>query len=537
MVGKQSYVLMVFLSYLIYNWGKGWFTCTKPMLPSEKTMMCSLDDCRFEFADKGRAYYNENVDIMGCFFIRIFAYSYAGGVICIDYEKVTFNITSSTFVNCSSSQNGGAIYCNLYLSSYLKKICAYSCLCGPFNYGHRVGHFASILALQNNYLEHGSISTCSYMMRGVFAFHMSEGNQSVSNTNCSMNRSIRKSGINLMNSKLSRCSFCTFSNNNVTEYGLIDLRYSTGQMMRVNIIHNMNPNNHYILSSYESRVKLFDCVFDMNQGCLFYVDSSLLEVSNCFIYHLGNITNSRTITLINNSFTKMATHQFQFYKSNFCHADNPLPDQTPLVTLCISMTFFQTLNESPVVTPQNTPKSSPKITLIETLKKTQKETVKNTQNQTPLITPERTLVNTQMRTPERTIVDTLNQTPMGTHERTIVDTPNPSPLMTTIEKTVLESISETLMNSFEQINEVESTQVFLLMTNGIIIIILSIVFGFLIIYFYQKNQMKDDSSSLKSESFNKPSLNNELEMRTTTIAAVVNNTGNIQYYAPDRVFL
>jgi len=103
-------------------------------------------------------------------------------------------------------------------------------------------------------------------------------------------------------------------------------------MSFANIVHNDSPDPAIICVSGGSYPNMEYCVFDMNSGTLFKVESGILEVSHSFISHTGSISASTPVlTNDNNTFSKRSTYQIVYFSSHYCNADYT-PPNTPAIT-------------------------------------------------------------------------------------------------------------------------------------------------------------------------------------------------------------
>ena len=277
-----------------------------------------------EIIDQGRSYYQMNINISYCFFTRYSQYIGNGGVIFVEGNSYSMNIVCSMFYNCFCSNHGGAIFFNSS-NSYLRMICSNACSCGASYYDN----FAYIQAFQMNQIEYLSASYCSHFPSGYSSFCIESGNQGVCNTNSSMNKAYRGAGIFISSSISFTSSYCTFSNNNVSNSICICFFSESGtiSMSNANIVNNNSPLTRGIVFVYGagSRMMMY-CIFYNNQNKLFCIASGSLEVSNSFIYHSESFsTRTAVSTSINNSFTRVLTYQIEFFNSHHCNADMPVP--------------------------------------------------------------------------------------------------------------------------------------------------------------------------------------------------------------------
>jgi len=324
--------------------------------------------CESESIDQGRSYVDKSINISDCFFKRYSSYSGNGGVIYVTVSSYSVNINYSMFYNCVCSHNAGAVYISSS-NSCLRMICANKCSCGATY----VCHFALLVVTQINQVEYLSISNCSHTTSGNNPIRLESGNQSVDNTNISMNHASTVSGIWIYSPSSFISSHCTFSNNKVSNYVCIYLHSTSGtiSMSYANIVHNNSPSIGVVYAWGVGSRKMMYCIFQNNQNTLFNLESGSLEVSHSFIDHSASFsTSTAVLTSNNNSFTNRITYQLQFFKSYYCNAQLPVPVPSPM------RTFFEM--QTPVISPEKSPIRSIEETLSMTYKRTIKETPKET---------------------------------------------------------------------------------------------------------------------------------------------------------------
>jgi len=404
--------------------------------------------CESERIDQGRSYYNENISISNCFFTRSLSYSGIGGVIYVNGGSYSMNINYSMFYNCVCFGNGGAIYF-FSSNSYLRMICANSCSCGAYYFGH----FAYLIASQVNHMEYLSVSNCSHTTSGYRSIHLYTGNQKADGTNSSMNNAYWGSGICIDYPSSFTSSHCTFSNNKVSD-SICMYFYSTSgtiSMSYSNIVHNNCPNayNGVVFVEGAGSRKMMYSIFLNNQNTLFCVYEGSLEVSHSFIYHSASFsTRTAVSTSNNNSFTNTITYQLQFFESYYCNVELPVPVPSQMSTPTFAPT--KTFEKSPIRSLEETKR----ITNVETLRMTYESTIDQTIRETIMNTPEDTLMNTL----EITLFNTLEETPLNTPEDTPLNTPEETPL-NTLEDTLFNTPEETPSNTLEDtlFNTLEDT--------------------------------------------------------------------------------
>ena len=289
--------------------------------------------CDNEHTDQGRSYYNMSIDIYDCYFSRLLVFSGNGGVIYVDGGSYSMNVNYSMFYNCACSNHGGAIYF-FSSNSNIRMVCANRCSCGNSSVCN--GHFAIVSASQKNLVEYLSVSKCSHTTSGYCSIYLQIGNQRADNTNSSMNNVMQYSGIRTWSPSSFTSTYCTFSNNNVSEYICMNFYSTSGtiSMSYANIVHNNSPSGYGIINvNGEGLRMMMYCIFKNNQDFLFCVLAGSLEVSHSFIDHSSSfcLTNSVS-TVTNNSFINRITYQIQFFHSHHCNADLALIDRTPMIT-------------------------------------------------------------------------------------------------------------------------------------------------------------------------------------------------------------
>jgi len=281
--------------------------------------------CLNESISQGVSYSASDINISDCFFSRSSHYAGNGGVIFVISGSYSMYINNSMFYNCSSSLNGGAIF--FYSSnSCLGMICAHSCSATSLY------HFAYIKTSQVNQLEYLSVSKCSHTTSGDRTICLDSGNQTIDNTNSSMNNANQCSGIYTYTPSSFTSSHCTFSNNKVSNSICVFFFSIIGtiSMSYANIVHNNSPSYGVVFANGGGSRKMMYCIFQNNQNTLFCVLSGSLEVSHSFIDHSGSLSTSIAVsTATNNTFTNRMTYQLQFFNSLHCNTDNPQKTNDP----------------------------------------------------------------------------------------------------------------------------------------------------------------------------------------------------------------
>jgi len=271
--------------------------------------------CNSPTISQGRSYIDTNVDISDCFFSRSVLYNGDGGVIYISGSSYVMSITYSMFFNCCSTR-GGAIYFDAK-SSVLNKICS-SKSSAP------IYQFAYISTSDNNNVDYLSNSLCN-SLDGDQSFIMYRGNQRIENNNFSLNNGLKVSGIIIHTPVTCASKFCTISKNNASERICMLLYHNSGTISYSNIIHNNSPVSYGVLTTWnDGSTQLTYCILINNEDTLFYVQTGMVELLHCCIFHQGNFSSSNQVTTSNNNtFTKQNTYIIQFFSSHHCLTDTP----------------------------------------------------------------------------------------------------------------------------------------------------------------------------------------------------------------------
>jgi len=289
-------------------------------IKNKKSLICvGLDSLSL---NQARLHFEIDFSVSHCTFFRSTQYSGEGGVIYVFGGSYAMNISYSMFFYCSCNSHGGAI-CFSSTNSSIKYICASKCYCrAADNY---YGQFAFITATISINVEYLSLSNCSYTFSGEAPLRIDKGNQRVDNTNSSMNYAFEVSGIGIWCPSSLASSYCTYSNNKVSNGFCVYLYTNFGTISYTNIVHNNSPVGGVVVNDGGGSPKFYYCIFDMNQNTLFCVASGGLEVSHSFISLTGALSGSIAVSIANNnSLSKKQTYQVQFFNSFYCNTDIPL---------------------------------------------------------------------------------------------------------------------------------------------------------------------------------------------------------------------
>jgi len=300
-------------------------------LPANPIILKAILVCESESIEQGRSYFNSSIDISHCYFSRSVASSIDGGVIFISGGSYSMSVKYSMFYFCIA-KNYGAIYFDSSCS-ILRMICANRCSCGISN----SYHFAILITSQENQVEYLSISNCSYSTDGYRSFCLVKGSQRIDNTNSSMNNAIQNSGIVVSSPSTYTSSFCTLSNNKVSDSICFNFNTASGTitMLFGIFVHNNSPSWGVVYNNGAGSRKMMYCIFQNNHNYLFSVRDGSLEVSHSFIDHSESSFSISTpvSALTNNSFTFRMTYKCEFFKSHHCNAEMPLIVHKPMNTI------------------------------------------------------------------------------------------------------------------------------------------------------------------------------------------------------------
>jgi len=310
------------------------------------------------------------ISISDCFFSRSSMINGDGGVIRILRSSIncSMSVSYSMFYNCLCSQKGGAIHFITSGNYSLKMICANRCTTSNY-----YGQFAYFEVPNENQIEYLSASSCSNTTTGYSALYLKNGNQCLVNSNISMN-SANAYGVIASNYPLCFiCSYCTVSNNNVSNKICMYFLSNNGTISYANIVQNNSPNGNGVLFFYGGSSDFQYCTFYQNYNALFSVESATLIMSHCLLSHISVFSSSKAtvLTSTNNSIDTLEpldyrqTYQIQFFISHYCNADNPLPIQTPK----------KTNEETPMITPDITNMKTLEYTPMNTPHESHKETI------------------------------------------------------------------------------------------------------------------------------------------------------------------
>jgi len=287
--------------------------------------------CVLPNISSGRSYSGNNVAIENCIFVRTNVFSGNGGVI---YISGSWFLSSynCVYYYCSCTKYGGAIY--FWSSSFdLLNNCAFRCF-SPKSF-----HFAYLVGYNDNKVRYISISSCSDTSIGDRPIQVDQGNSVISNTNSSLNCAVITSGFSIAFCANFQCSYCTLSNNNVSDYVMFLLYHTKGHVSFCNILHNNSPLKYGVIYYVSGTYNLDYTIINNNMNILFYGDKGTLQLSHSYIFHAEPFSND--ILLTNNSITQYPSYLVSFFATLFCSTD--FPSMTPARTyieFCFSLAII-----------------------------------------------------------------------------------------------------------------------------------------------------------------------------------------------------
>jgi len=267
--------------------------------------------------EQGRHYYESNLNISNCFFSRIQEFDGDGGVIFCTKECFQMILTKITFLNCSCSNVGGAVF-SLCRNSNSSMICAN--MCSAMN----IGQFA-YFKLNNNH-EFMSVSRCSDSQKGSYSILFENGNVQLTNMNSSLNRVHMCSCLASCYPASYSCNWSTFANNYAYESSCLLFERNSGVNIFINIVNNNSPHDNGVIYLFDnSAIDFIYCAFINNQDTLFFITTFRLKVINSVISHHCNLSIGPLIQSNISDFKE--TYKIPHFKTKYCHADVNIDDQ------------------------------------------------------------------------------------------------------------------------------------------------------------------------------------------------------------------
>ena len=240
--------------------------------------------------------------------------------------SLSLNINLCTFINCSCSNNGGAIYFYCSSNFFIKNSCGNNCYSSTNHVWAQFGYFRTGDNINYNLIfEQLSISKCPNHGIGYGSLYLYSGNQSINSLNCSKNYILHTSGFISNYCNRLNCQFSTFFNNTATLAICLDYRFGSNDRISkyLNIILNNSPSHWGVIYSEYSIISLLNCIFQQNQNILFSNDQGTIKIENCLINHISNSLSNGILQLINstNSNIFYQTLNLQHFITYFCDSE------------------------------------------------------------------------------------------------------------------------------------------------------------------------------------------------------------------------
>jgi len=257
-----------------------------------------------------------------------------GGSLCLEMHQGDLYIEESTFFNCSSIEDGGAMY--ILLSGqhvfYLCYVCGAHCISGP----SKQGQFGCFLSENKNesLIECISIAACSHHWEGKrsICFSILGGNQSISNLNCSSCRIHSISSLSIESTSFFSGEFLNIVDNYAESHMGILLGgwQSAPSISYMNCVRNCSPLLCGILcASGGVKGYVSQSVFVDNDNTLFFTSRlSIMFISNSSVRHSDHMTDGK-IELIYMKPDSLPTIAFSHYSTYFCFAEAPIQIPVP----------------------------------------------------------------------------------------------------------------------------------------------------------------------------------------------------------------
>ena len=288
----------------------------------------------FQINSNNRYYTNlnlENFFIFSCFFLRFNTYvgngdsshssstsnSYNYGGIIYIYEIIShFYLLEVTFLNCSCTGRGGAIFFHVITkesSSFLNKVCGFECWT-PINSYYPFGEI-NVFNNKNNNISFLSISkTTPFFGYSNECFYLYEGKQFLNNFNSSFNKVKTGSSFVSRQANQINITFSTFFNNSASSYICISMNENyNSNLSFLNLIGNNSPS-YGIFYIYLGIYNFQNSIFFNNINTLLYCNGGTIYLNNCNINHINTIIYGNIIT---SNINLIFTSSYNFY-INFC---------------------------------------------------------------------------------------------------------------------------------------------------------------------------------------------------------------------------
>jgi len=251
-----------------------------------------------------------------------------GGAIFTDQNNINLSLNSCTFYNCSSLDDGGAVY---FRSSHggtvdFCKVCIYQCFCAGDRCSYPFGYFF-VDHLKNN--SHRFISSSSKHLQTVndYYYAIEDGYQYFENNNFTRNCFHAFVTLLTTNPTLSKVMMCNFVRNHAIFRGILHFDCGSYSIKSINVVNNTyeEEGQGVFFQSGVSNCVLTLSSFCMNNNTLFFLtDLSVLYIMDCEIEHNKLCLTNGNVSLSNCMIsygTSIMTKVFSVYSTYFCESD------------------------------------------------------------------------------------------------------------------------------------------------------------------------------------------------------------------------
>jgi len=262
--------------------------------------------------DNFRSYYavSGNLNVFDCSFSRTHQFGSSGGILYYSGSG-SISVINSMFYNCKASGNGGAIYFSGG-TAFLDKICGEYCASDTIHDGQFYLLYPQVESKSNMM----SLSYCGDQTIGCCATNVLYKTQYYSYTNVSRCYSKEYSGPSFVYSSLVDFSYCTVSNNVVSEKTCVFIYQGSSVTLSFsNFVGNNSPSDGVLSITATSTFN--SCVFSLNSNRLFNTIGTT-TVKNSFIAHPS--ANIGSITQTNNTFATFPLIPIVHFNSYYCEA-------------------------------------------------------------------------------------------------------------------------------------------------------------------------------------------------------------------------
>ena len=298
------------------------------------------------------------VDLLNCIFHRINTFNQgSGGIVFIQQFGGEFGVNECTFLNCSCSGDGGAIYFNCESGNpqtNIKKVCSNGCFCGNSN---NWGGFAYLSSRDSKncltFISYLSINKNPTNGKDFSHLFTNLGNQSLLSSNFSYNKCYMFSVLYSQKQRNFLSIYNTFFNNSAINSVCIKIQDGSGSLLfsYSNIVGNDSPLGDAVVFVSGDYIINY-CIFTQNRNQLFYSKAgNVFSLEDCIIDHISNsLLTGYVFTTKNNSFfssfSQIYTNIIENFDTFYCAAENPKDFPTELPNQSIKVTPVKTISST-----------------------------------------------------------------------------------------------------------------------------------------------------------------------------------------------